>query len=204
MQDYQLEMLHLVLNNRTCPGPDQSNPRNQLRATIFGHRCTDKDVLLKEESAPTDEEFSAPEQGTCSRQNGTFRTYRAPAIVYQLNQEKHFRVWKNLALHLIEQIGYVHKSNCVQIVVFEKSVLFECKLASERNSQESSSNDRLFFHRIRCRNERELVANFSLGDPLMRHISTAFAHQCEANGEAYLRRDTEDGTELRDENLDYW
>ena len=88
--------------------------------------------------------------------------------------------------------------------MFEKSVLFDCKLASERNSSENSSSDRLFFHRIRCRNEREFVANFSLGDMLRRHISTAFAHQCEANNEYYLRRDSEDGTELRDENLDFW
>jgi hypothetical protein len=88
-------MLHLVLNNRPCPGSDQSNPRDRLRAFIFGHRCTDKDVLLKGQSSGADEEFSAPD------------------IVHQLNQEKHFRVWKNLALHLIEQMGYASKSNCV-------------------------------------------------------------------------------------------
>jgi hypothetical protein len=82
--------------------------------------------------------------------------------------------------------------------------MFDCKLASERNSTENSSNDRLFFHRIRCRNEREFVANFSMGDTMRRHISAAFAHQCEASNEYYLRRDSEDGTELRDENLDIW
>ena len=88
-------MLLLVLNNRPCPGSDQINPQNRLRSIIFGHRCTDKDVLLKGQSPGADEEFSAPD------------------IVRQLNQEKHFRVWKNLALHLIEQMGYASKSNCV-------------------------------------------------------------------------------------------
>ena len=108
-----MEILHLVLNNRACPGSDQYNPRDRLRAFIFGHRCTDKDVLLKGQSP------------SASGEDGTSRTYRAPAagtlldqfsapdIVHQLNQEKHFRVWKNLALHLIEQMGYASKSNCV-------------------------------------------------------------------------------------------
>ena len=106
-------MLHLVINNRTYPeqgtccrypASDQSKPRNQLRATIFGHRCTDKDVLLKGESSSNSR---VPAAGTL------LEGFSAPDIIYQLNQEKHFRVWKNLALHLIEQMGYVHKSNCV-------------------------------------------------------------------------------------------
>jgi len=106
-------MLHLVLNNLPCPGSNQSNPRNQLRAIIFSHRCIDKDVLLKGQSSRANEELSAPEQE--QRSCGTYRPTCCmyPAIVYQLNQEKHFRVWKNLALHLIEQMGFTNKSNCV-------------------------------------------------------------------------------------------
>ena len=88
-------MLHLVLNNRPCPGSDQSNPRDRLRAIIFGHSCIDKDVLLKGHTSSSNEEFSAPN------------------IVHQLNKEKYFHVWKNLALHLIEQMGYARKLNCV-------------------------------------------------------------------------------------------
>jgi hypothetical protein len=61
-------MLHLILNNMACPSSDQSNPRNRLKAIIFGHRCTDKDVLLKGQSPEADEGFSAPD------------------IVHQLNQ----------------------------------------------------------------------------------------------------------------------
>ena len=57
--------------------------------------------------------------------------YSAPNIVCELHQESRFLVWKNLALHLIEQMGYLGKCNCVLIIMFEKSVLFECKQATE-------------------------------------------------------------------------
>ena len=61
--DHHFDLLCMILNSgnedaiNRLPGPMRSslnsgfNPRNQLRAIILDHRCTDQDVLCKEPSS---------------------------------------------------------------------------------------------------------------------------------------------------------
>jgi hypothetical protein len=78
-------MLLNVLHNRNFPRSD-INPRNQLRDIIFGHRCSDRDVL-KQELPCIDQDLM-------------------PIYVQDSRLQAHFNVWSNMFLHLLEQIGY--------------------------------------------------------------------------------------------------
>ena len=115
--DHHFDLLCMILNSgnedaiNRLPGPMRSslnsgfNPRNQLKAIILDHRCTDQDVLCKEPSS--------------------LGEYMMPDPLQEQHQSRLW-LWVNTFLNLLEQIGYYRRRNCMRLVAFERAVMVEC------------------------------------------------------------------------------
>lgn len=105
---------------------------------------------------------------------------QTPLVVLDQNPRR-FELWRNFVEHLSEQVGFFRRTNCLGLVVYERSVHFECKEASERIRESSNDEDRTApFIRIWCRNEDEYITNFELGAAMRRNMATFYGHSCSA------------------------
>ena len=127
----------------------------------------------------------------------------SPLIALSLNPTL-FEHWLNLAKHLSEQIGYFGKANCLGLVIYERSVHFECKEAAARLRESSNNEDATApFLRLWCRTEDEYNANFELGAAMRRNMATFYCHSCSAVEQNPLEVIEDDGLELHRE-YSFW
>ena len=81
-------------------------------------------------------------------------------------------------LHLLEQIGYYSRRNCMRLVVFEKAVMVECIRATERREEADNETDRkVFILCIPCRDLEETLGSFDMS-ALAGLGARAYQHDC--------------------------
>ena len=86
-----------------------------------------------------------------------------PVHVRDSNMQTHFNFWTNTFLHLLEQIGYYQRRNCMRLVVFEKAVMVECIWATERREEANNQTDRkVFILCVPCRDAQESLRSFNM------------------------------------------
>ena len=117
-------------------------------------------------------------------------------MILNLNSTR-FEHWLNLVKHLSDQIGYFRRVNCLGLVIYERSVHFECKEASIRLRERSNDEDMTApFLRIWCRTEEEYNVHFELGAALRTNIAAFYGHSCSAVEQDPLEVIEDDGLEL--------
>jgi hypothetical protein len=83
------------------------------------------------------------------------------------------------------------------LVIYERSVHFECKEASIRLRERSNDEDMTApFLRIWCRTEEEYNVHFELGAALRTNIAAFYGHSCSAVEQDPLEVIEDDGLEL--------
>ena len=85
-----------------------------------------------------------------------------PLPVQEHNQQSRFRVWANTMRHLLEQVGYYQRRNCMRLVVYEMAVMIECMEATERLEEEIYDDRRGFILCVPCRDEQESLRSFDM------------------------------------------